>query len=362
MPRLTAHDPRQVETLLASHLAVTELSTLPAWYLRHGVHANQYVTPAGRLFTCVQRDGAAAQWAHIAPRRTPLRERLKTDDAQFAAFVAELLRLDYHERPAAAAALEHPWLQIADDSNEVWPELRHHAKSTPDIRQTAKAGLAAAAPHGTKGLGSVSEFRRRTSGGKPAGSSRLALPATFPGSPLLAGTSAAAQAPTNLTEPQLPPPPNSHPGGVGGSDAAAAAAAGSAADGVPRQLSDEQAAAFAELTLSHEGDVGDDDAGGAAGSSMRSISPTLPGPSTPLQFREQLFREPTRSHALAAPHEFGADLPPDGSPGSADPGVGRLWAKRGVSHVGSNADSAATSAAGSLAGSQYNSPGCGRSA
>ena len=94
----------------------------------------------------------------------------------------------------------------------------------------------------------------------------------------------------------------------------------------------------------------------------RSISPTLPGPSTPLQFREQLFREPTRSHALAAPHEFGADLPPDGSPGSADPGVGRLWAKRGVSHVGSNADSAATSAAGSLAGSQYNSPGCGRSA
>ena len=92
------------------------------------------------------------------------------------------------------------------------------------------------------------------------------------------------------------------------------------------------------------------------------ISPTLPGPSTPLQFREQLFREPTRSHALAAPHEFGADLPPDGSPGGADPGVGRLWAKRGVSHVGSNADSAATSAAGSLAGSQYNSPGCGRSA
>ena len=77
---------------------------------------------------------------------------------------------------------------------------------------------------------------------------------------------------------------------------------------------------------------------------------------------QQLFREPTRSHALAAPHEFGADLPPDGSPGGADPGVGRLWAKRGVSHVGSNADSAATSAAGSLAGSQYNSPGCGRSA
>ena len=35
---------------------------------------------------------------------------------------------------------------------------------------------------------------------------------------------------------------------------------------------------------------------------------------------------------------------PADQPGGADPGVGRLWAKRGVSHVGSNADSAATSA------------------
>ena len=88
---------------------------------------------------------------------------------------------------------------------------------------------------------------------------------------------------------------------------------------------------------------------------MRSISPTLPS-STPLQFREQLFREPTRSHALAAPHEFGADLPPDGSLGGADPGVGRLWAKRGARTWGQRR-LGGDLGGGLAAGSQYNSPG-----
>ncbi len=49
----------------------------------------------------------------FSPSRTSLRLRLQCVDEGFLDFLASLLVLDPNNRPTAAKALQHPWLQSA---------------------------------------------------------------------------------------------------------------------------------------------------------------------------------------------------------------------------------------------------------
>jgi serine/threonine protein kinase len=46
----------------------------------------------------------------MVPKRSNLKARLKTDDAYFIDFIRNLLNLDYHKRPTAREALQHPFI------------------------------------------------------------------------------------------------------------------------------------------------------------------------------------------------------------------------------------------------------------
>jgi len=51
----------------------------------------------------------------IYPKKTSLKARLKTDNALFLDFLAQLLRVRPLDRPTASEALKHPWLAGVSD-------------------------------------------------------------------------------------------------------------------------------------------------------------------------------------------------------------------------------------------------------
>ncbi|CAK0905214.1 unnamed protein product [Prorocentrum cordatum] len=73
----------------------------------------QYFTQDGQLYQEIEGAPCAERGRRLhllVPKRTSLRQRLRTDCAEFLDFVEQLLRLDPAGRPTAAEALAHPFL------------------------------------------------------------------------------------------------------------------------------------------------------------------------------------------------------------------------------------------------------------
>lgn len=47
----------------------------------------------------------------LVPKKTTLKNRIRTEDELFLQFIGSLLEVDPHKRPSAQQALAHPFLQ-----------------------------------------------------------------------------------------------------------------------------------------------------------------------------------------------------------------------------------------------------------
>ncbi|CAK0876177.1 unnamed protein product [Prorocentrum cordatum] len=81
--------------------------------MTRGRYVPQYFTQDGQLYQEIEGAPCAERGRRLhllVPKRTSLRQRLRTDCAEFLDFVEQLLRLDPAGRPTAAEALAHPFL------------------------------------------------------------------------------------------------------------------------------------------------------------------------------------------------------------------------------------------------------------
>lgn len=100
-----------VQSLLARILGI--VGDFPYHMMTRGRYVPQYFTQDGQLYQ--ETDGAACpergRRLHLlVPKRTCLRQRMRTDSEEFLDFLTQLLQLDPAQRPTAAQAMEHPWL------------------------------------------------------------------------------------------------------------------------------------------------------------------------------------------------------------------------------------------------------------
>jgi len=107
-----------IQSLLARVVGI--VGPVPTKMLASGKFVPQYFTQDGRLYKEVQAPAQAVQVpaghterrVHLyLPKQSSLRQRLRSEDAEFVAFVASLLTVDPAERPTASEALQHAWLQ-----------------------------------------------------------------------------------------------------------------------------------------------------------------------------------------------------------------------------------------------------------
>lgn len=114
-----------VQSLLARVIGI--LGPFPAHMMATGKLVSRYFLDDGRLFREVETEPEARlpgtedvperQALLYLPKRTSLRQRMRSDDNMFVDFLSCLLHLDPACRPTAAQALQHPWLspgQYAD--------------------------------------------------------------------------------------------------------------------------------------------------------------------------------------------------------------------------------------------------------
>lgn len=100
-----------VQSLLARVLGI--IGEFPYHLMTRGRYVPQYFTQDGQLYQEI--DGPACpekgRRLHLlVPKKTSLRQRMRTDSADFLDFLQRLLQLDPAKRPTAAEALQHPWL------------------------------------------------------------------------------------------------------------------------------------------------------------------------------------------------------------------------------------------------------------
>jgi len=116
-----------VQSLLARIVGIIGL--FPTSMMTAGRFVPQYFTQDGQLYREVEQPlqppspglaqqafGAHPEQTHrrihvLLPKRSSLKQRMRTNDSQFVDFLACLLRLDPAERPPAKDALHHPWLE-----------------------------------------------------------------------------------------------------------------------------------------------------------------------------------------------------------------------------------------------------------
>eukprot|EP00397_Hematodinium_sp_SG-2012_P007053 GEMP01007094.1.p1 GENE.GEMP01007094.1~~GEMP01007094.1.p1 ORF type:complete len:881 (+),score=124.17 GEMP01007094.1:43-2685(+) len=92
-----------VQTLLARITGI--IGDFPEWMLQCGKYVSNYYTQNATLYQ-QSTDGLIHL---LIPKRTSLRHRMKTNDAEFIDFLDNLLKLDPRERLTAKDALQHPF-------------------------------------------------------------------------------------------------------------------------------------------------------------------------------------------------------------------------------------------------------------
>jgi len=105
-----------VQSLLARVIGI--IGSIPKKMMTTGRFVPQYFTQDGRLYReiAVPPTEAATplelqpRIQLLLPKRSSLRQRMRTDDDQFLDFLECLLRIDPDERPTAKDALQHPFL------------------------------------------------------------------------------------------------------------------------------------------------------------------------------------------------------------------------------------------------------------
>eukprot|EP00440_Ansanella_granifera_P034424 gb/GFBE01037343.1/.p1 GENE.gb/GFBE01037343.1/~~gb/GFBE01037343.1/.p1 ORF type:complete len:304 (+),score=57.12 gb/GFBE01037343.1/:1-912(+) len=107
-----------IQSLLARILGI--IGPFPAHMMAAGRFVPQYFAQDGRLYRESEPPPPAQvprspivpdRRLHLLlPKRSSLRQRMRTDDEVFLDFLAYLLQVDPALRPSAAEALKHPWL------------------------------------------------------------------------------------------------------------------------------------------------------------------------------------------------------------------------------------------------------------
>eukprot|EP00931_Biecheleriopsis_adriatica_P114703 TRINITY_DN90617_c0_g1_i1.p1 TRINITY_DN90617_c0_g1~~TRINITY_DN90617_c0_g1_i1.p1 ORF type:complete len:833 (+),score=207.59 TRINITY_DN90617_c0_g1_i1:78-2576(+) len=107
-----------IQSLLARIVGI--IGPIPAHMMATGRSVPQYFAQDGRLYREAETPAAGAvsttpvvpeRRLHLyLPKRSSLRQRMRTDDEAFLDFMTSLLKVDPAQRPTAAEALQHPWL------------------------------------------------------------------------------------------------------------------------------------------------------------------------------------------------------------------------------------------------------------
>lgn len=100
-----------VQSLLARILGI--IGDIPYHLMTRGRYVPQYFTQDGQLYQEIEGDPSPdlGRRLHLlVPKRTSLRQRMRTDCDEFVDLLTRLLKLDPAERPTAEQALEHPFL------------------------------------------------------------------------------------------------------------------------------------------------------------------------------------------------------------------------------------------------------------
>mmetsp|Transcript_23909 Transcript_23909/g.68401 ORF Transcript_23909/g.68401 Transcript_23909/m.68401 type:complete len:743 (-) Transcript_23909:223-2451(-) len=105
-----------IQSLLARMISI--MGPFPAHMLASGKQVSKYFTQDGRLYQLAEPAAEAGAFPALQqrrailllPKRSSLRQRMRTEDERFIDFLSNLLKLDPAERLTAPQALRHPWL------------------------------------------------------------------------------------------------------------------------------------------------------------------------------------------------------------------------------------------------------------
>jgi len=100
-----------VQSLLARILGI--IGDFPYHLMTSGKYVPQYFTQDGQLYQEIEGQPCPERGRRLhllVPKKTSLRQRMRTDDELFLDFLSQLLQLDPTKRPGAAEASQHPFL------------------------------------------------------------------------------------------------------------------------------------------------------------------------------------------------------------------------------------------------------------
>lgn len=100
-----------VQSLLARILGI--VGDFPYHLMTSGKYVPQYFTQDGQLYQEIEGQPCPERGRRLhllVPKKTSLRQRMRTDDELFLDFLSQLLQLDPAKRPGAAEASHHPFL------------------------------------------------------------------------------------------------------------------------------------------------------------------------------------------------------------------------------------------------------------
>jgi len=100
-----------VQSLLVRIIGI--IGEFPYHLMTRGRYVPQYFTQDGQLYQEIDGPSCPDRGRRLhllVPKKTSLRQRMRTESEEFLDFLSLLLKLDPAERPTASEALQHPWL------------------------------------------------------------------------------------------------------------------------------------------------------------------------------------------------------------------------------------------------------------